>query len=81
MQCFNLSYVRRLVSYDTNASVWTTLMENAFYSSYSVLAANMNNNVIAIGNISGSLMLLFVANDSATSTVNLLIFVMNMFIA
>jgi hypothetical protein len=58
---------RRLASFDLNLSLWTTLLDNASYASYSVMAVNVQCNAIAIGNISGSLLLLFLESGATTS--------------
>jgi hypothetical protein len=67
IQCLFCSLDRRLASFDVNLSTWTTLLDNVSYASYSVMAVNVQDNIIAMGNISGSLLLLFLETCSPAS--------------
>ena len=49
----------RLTLYDLLSKEWKTLMDNPLYASYSIVSPHPDGRMIAVGNIHGSLMLLF----------------------
>jgi len=55
-------YFSCLAAYDTRSSSWTTVANDPAYASYSVLSVAHDNQLVAIGNIHGTLKILFVSS-------------------